>query len=1363
MTISFNSETDIAANEDISLFPTSLAQQRLWFLYQLEPQSPAYNLTANMHLNMVVDVQALQASLNALLERHEVLRTSFVVDDSFDGLPMQMIIPNLTLSLPLVDLSQIPEPQRQQEVLCLANQEAQQTFDLGQAPLLRARLLKLAEQDFLLLLTFHHIISDGWSINVFFEELAALYNAFVHGQPSPLPPTPLQYVDFAIWQQEYMKNNGLSEHLVYWKQQLAGAPTTLDLPTDHPRPLSPSSRGSHYVITLPITLADALKTLSRQQGTTLYMTMVAAFQCLLFRYSAQEDLVLGTVASGRTLAGTESLLGFFVNTLVLRTNLSGNPTFNELLKRVREVILQADAHQEMPFDYLVKELQPERIPGQNPLFQVLLSLDPATTASSTSWIPGSIAGQTNTSKFDLSLELNDHSQGIDCTFEFSTDLFEEATIERMAGHWQTLLEGIVADSSRRLADLPLLTEQEHHQLLTTWNATQKDYPQGKSIHQFFEEQVERTPDAIALILGQQQMTYQELNRRANQLAHYLQELGVGPEVMVGVCVKRSIEMIVSLLGIFKAGGGYVPLDPEAPMERLAFQMEETQMPVLLTQESLLMRLPHQQIQLLCLDRDWDSIERYSPSNPISEVLSEQLAYVIYTSGSTGRPKGVLVEHGTLAAHCRAMAQIYELKAEDRVLQFSTTAFDASLEQILPTLLVGARLVIRGTTIWSPQQLLHQIQQEQLSVINLSPAYWQQVLQDWVQVPGRVRASSLRLVIVGGDQLPPEALRLWRRIPLHSVRVLNAYGPTETIITATVYNTADYVEDPISSQRVPIGRPLPNRTAYLLDKAGQMVPIGVTGELHLGGELLARGYLKRPELTTEHFIADPFSSEPNARLYRTGDLARYRSDGNIEVVGRVDQQVKIRGFRIEVGEIEAVLSQHPAVREVAVVVREDRPGEKSLVAYVVARPGQHLQSQQLRHFLQEKLPSYMLPAAYVMLEALPLLPTGKLNRQALPAPELTGLTDEENFVAPKLLIHQQLVQIWEELLDVRPIGIRDNFFYIGGHSLLAARLVDRIKHVFGKNIALSTLFSGPTIEQLADALQQQEGTDARVSLLPVQSGGSKQPLFFLHGDWTGGAFYCFTLGRVLGPDQPFYALEPYKFSGLRTLPSFEEVARAHVEAMRAIQPRGPYLLGGFCNGGLLAYEMARQLQAAGEQVDFLGLINPTPPVQFEALRKLNSRIGKFLPLNEKQQVNLLIRGRHALRHMYRLLHPSGDRVQDFDQLLAIDPRLNSMFPPIDALYNDYVGAFTGIMSRYETGVYSGRITFYWATEEPGIEDTWHPVTRAKNSEDIENYAVPGTHMSCVTDHIQELAQCFSSSLQKAEVDTQPEPKHISINS
>ncbi len=1339
--------------------PLSFGQQQLWLLAQLAPDTPAYNESVTLRLPGALDVPLLEKSLNEFINRHEAWRTIFPV---LDEQPVQVVQPAMPLDLQVLDLSNLPESEREGEAIRLATGQAIPPFDLAHGPLLRALLVHLNENDHRLFMTLHHIIFDAVAINqIFLPELHALYEAFSHGEPSPLAPLPIQYTDFATWQRESQQKEDFAHELAYWKQQLAGAPQVLELPTDRPRPAVQSSRGSMQAFTLSRHLTDGLKALSSQEGVTLYMTLTTAFQTLLHRYTGQTDLVIGTVTSNRKRPEVQGLVGYFLNTLVLRTNMEGDPTFRELLGRVREVVISARRHEEVPFEFVVKELQPERSLSYTPLIQVIFSYQPSLPRLPAGWTCSQMDVQTYTTKFDLSVELDERADGLIGRFIYNTDLFEDATILRMIGHLETLLEGIVADPGEHIAKLPLMREDERRTMLIDWNATRISYPQDGCLHQLIEAQVERTPDAIALLCEHEQLTYRELNARANQLAHHLQQLGVGPEVMVGVCLERSLEMIVGLLAILKAGGVYVPLDPDYPRERLAFLLADSHMQVLLTQRRLLNRLPAQQTHPVCLDSDWQAISQQSETNPLSKVQAEQSAYVIYTSGSTGQPKGVLIPHQAIATHCRSIAQLYELRPYDRVLQFSNITFDASLEQILPTLLVGARLVVRGQEIWSPAVLLRHIKQQGLTVINLPPAYWQQALREWIKKPEQLQDHQLRLVIVGGDRLLPEMVQGWRQTPLRSARLLNAYGPTETTITATLYELPHDGEHELLEPSVPIGRPVPPRTIYILDRAGHPVPVGVPGEIHIGGPLLARGYLNRPALTAERFIADPFGSEPGARLYKTGDLARYRPDGTIEYMGRMDQQVKLRGFRIELGEIEEVLTRHPQVRDAVALAQEDGAGEKSLVAYIVATGKESLSSHELRHYLQQKLPAYMVPTVIVQLESLPLLSSGKVDRRALPAPEVVKRTEEETFVAPKLLIHQQLVQMWEELLDVRPIGIKDNFFYLGGHSLLAARLVDHIEHTFGKRIALSTLFSGPTIERLAEALQQQEQVGARTSLLPVQVGGSKRPLFFLHGDWTGGAFYCFSLARALGPDQPFYVLEPYKFGGLQTLPSFEEIAAAHIESMRTVQPEGPYLLAGFCNGGLLAYEMARQLEAAGEHVDFLALINPSIPVQFKTLRTLGSLISKSLRLGVKMQAILFLHMRHALRHIYRHLYPSSSRVQDFDQLLAIDPRLKAMFPPVEALHNDYVGAFTWLVSQYETGIYAGKITFYWAREEPGMENSWQPVTQAKKSEDIETHFVPGTHMSCVTDHIQDLAECLRLSMMRVQEETAGQVSHSGV--
>jgi amino acid adenylation domain-containing protein len=816
-----------------------------------------------------------------------------------------------------------------------------------------------------------------------------------------------------------------------------------------------------------------------------------------------------------------------------------------------------------------------------------------------------------------------------------------------------------------------------------------------------------------------------------------------------VCLERSLDQVTALVGILKAGAVYVPLDPEAPHERIRYVAQDTQMPLLLTQHRLHGKVSGTRAAVVSLDRDWELIGQQSDEEPVGPPPEDQLAYVIYTSGSTGQPKGVMVERTVLAAHCRAMIEVYGLGPQDRVLQFSQYSFDASLEQILPALAAGSRLVMRGNELWSPRQLRDEVKSQQVTVMNLPPAYWQQAVREWAAAPQELAGTQLRLVIVGGDRMAADGVRQWRDLGLRGVRLLNAYGPTETTITATVGEIGP------GQERITIGRPLPGRRVYILDRCGRPVPAGVVGELYIGGDLLARGYLNQPELTRQRFVPDHFAAQPGGRLYRTGDLARYLSDGCIEYMGREDQQVKIRGYRIELGEVETVLAQHPAVEEAAVLTAGTGAAQE-LVAYVAARMAGPLEDE-LRSYLLQKLPGYMQPAVIEQLEKLPRLATGKLDRRGLPAVDRGKRRGKEEYLAPKLLVQQQLVQIWQELLEARPIGIRDNFFDLGGHSLLAAQLVARIEQVHGKRLALSTLFAKPTVEQLAVALQesgQEEGGKPRI--VPLHAGGSRQPFFFLHGDWTGGAFYCFALARAAGPEQPFYVLEPYSFSDRDGAPTLEAVASAHIEAMRRVQARGPYRLGGFCNGGLLAYEMARQLERVGERVEFLGLINPSDPVQASALRAACGWVNRVIRPDSRRQADLYLRARHAQRHVYRRLRPGGSRVQDFGKLLAIEPRLAGMFPPREALYRDYVGVFNWVVAGYQTGIFSGKITFYWAREEPAIARSWQPVIGGKEAACSEEHEVAGSLMSSVTDHIEGIAEILSERLSRAErEDRRPE--------
>jgi amino acid adenylation domain-containing protein len=1075
--------------------PLSFGQQRLWFLDQLEPGSPLYNNPAAVHLRGRIEPQTLERCLNDIVRRHEVLRTTFAADD---GQPRLVIAaPDsdaARIAINVVDLRVLPQNDRDAEVLRLALSDAQQPFDLARGPLLRLNLLRLAADEHVALLTMHHIVSDGWSVMVLLQELVALYAAYAAGEASPLPALAVQYADVAAWQQQWIEcadahaagaKPPRQQQLEYWQQQLGGEVTTLELPADRPRPALQSFRGATHWFALPRPLYRALEALAQREGVTLFMTLLAAFQTLLARYSGQEDLWVGTPVAGRNRVEAESLIGFFVNTLVMRTDLSGNPTFREVLGRVREMAIDAFAHQDVPFEMVVDALQPERDLSRTPLFQAMFVLQdaPLTGLEGQGLQVTPLEIDSGTAKFDLTLYLEQDDAELRGWFNYNTDQFDTATIERMHMHWLTLLEGIVADATQPIAGLPLLSEAERRQLLVEWNETATDAAPAPCVHHLIEAQAAQRPNAVAVVCEGQELTYGELNRRANQLARYLQRRGVGPEQLVGICLERSLDSIVALLAIFKAGGAYLPLDPAYPAERLAFMIADAQPIVLITFAGLqVSRLAGWDAQTCepvnlptCnLDTDWPAIAQEPASDPERSADRANLAYVIYTSGSTGKPKGVMIEHGAFADHCRDILRSYELTPDDGVLQFASLNFDASLEQIIPTLMAGAKLVLRGPELWNPADFHHQVAAHDLTVINPPTAYWHQLTQEWAAAPERVPVDRLRLVIAGGDAMRPESVELWRQLPVRTARLLNAYGPTETTITATIYEVPLATDDAPMLRALPIGRPLANRVAYVLDRHGNPAPVGVPGELYLGGLGVARGYLNRPELTAEKFIPNPFGA---GRLYRTGDLVRYRPDGCIEFLGRVDNQVQVRGFRVELGEVEAVLDYHPAVRESIVLAREDVTGHMQLAAYVlphsVTGADAPPDAAALRVFLAERLPDYMIPASFVVVDEWPMTPSGKVDRKALPAPELTQAERAKTYVAPRDPVEEDLARIWAEVLGVERVGVYDNFFDLGGHSLLATRLVSQLRENFAVDLPLRRLFETPTVAGLALLIAQSQ--------------------------------------------------------------------------------------------------------------------------------------------------------------------------------------------------------------------------------------------------------------------------------------------------
>lgn len=1056
--------------------PLSFAQQRLWFIDQLEPGSYAHNILTAIRFTGELERAALERSIDEIVQRHESLRATFQV---VDGQPVQVIAVAWPKLLQSISLESFPESEREAEMMRLANNEVLMPFDLQKGPMLRVTLMRLGEREHVLLFTMHHIISDGWSRGVLSREFATLYDVYLQGKPSPLDELPIQYADYAAWQRERLHGQLLEKELGYWTKQFEGFDSVLELPTDRVRPAVQTFHGARHHFALPPHLTAGLEDLALREGATLFIVLLAAFKVLLMRYSRQDDIVVGTPVANRSRVETEGLIGFFANTLALRTDLSGDPSFRELLARVRQVAVGAYAHQELPFERLVEELRPQRDLSRTPLFQVMFLLDntPLETLKLGHLKVNPIEFDGKISPFDLSLHLEERADGVKGSFEYNTDLFEASTIARITECFLQLLQGIVARPDERLSLLPMLTEEAKHQLLVERNNTSINYPGENCVLEMFVRQAEQTPEAVALVFEEKQLSYRELNTCTNQLAHRLRKLGVRPETTVGVCLERSAEMIVALLATLKAGGAYVPLDAAYPQERLAFILEDAAVHVLLTQRALAGVLPEQKCEVVYLDADWEMIARENHESPAVEVAPENVAYVIYTSGSSGLPKGVQITHRSLANYTNAAAQEYEINAHDRVLQFASISFDTSAEEIYPCLTRGATLVVRNDSMISTvHSFLDKCREQSLTFLSLPTAYWHEL----VSVIAAEKLSfppSVRLVILGGEKANPKHWSLWKEHVGRSTLVENTYGPTEATVIATAYKMIDEVAyDPIVRE-IPIGRPLPNTQCYVLDQHLQPLPITVPGQLYIGGEGLARGYLNRPNLTADRFIPNPFS-HIGERLYRTGDVARYRPDGNLEFMGRVDEQVKLRGFRVELGEVEAALLTHSEVEQ-AIVVSREHAGQKRLIAYVVpANQQEELNVGLLRTYLKTKLPDYMVPAVFVTLAAFPLTRNGKVDRRALPVPDQTKPELEADYVAPRNDLESKMAEIWAESLGVNRVGIHDNFFELGGHSLLATQLNARVVKVFAVELPLRSFFESPTVAGLAELVAQEQNRPAK---------------------------------------------------------------------------------------------------------------------------------------------------------------------------------------------------------------------------------------------------------------------------------------------
>jgi aspartate racemase len=1294
--------------------PLSYAQQQVWLHSQLAPDLPVYHETMTIRRRGALDAGVLERAFNEILRRHEAWR---ITVDVVDGEPVQVAHPEFRVSLPVRDFTDLPIGKREVASLRLATEEARRPFNLKKGPLFRALLCRLGSEDYRIYLTFHHIIFDGVSgYRIFWRELKILYAAFLAGLPSPLREPGLQYTDFAIWQRQWIAEGGIASQMQYWRERLRERPAPLELSPATSRVPLETFRGALHRVQFSASLSEEIAALSRREGATPFMTLLAAFQVLLQRYTSRDEFTVGTINSGRSRSELENVFGCFQNPVVLRASLAGNPSFRELLRRCRESTLEAISNGDVPFESLVRGLRVPHDASRNPLFQVLFTVVPALPEDDSGWHITQLDVETGTSKFDLYLELDEQVSGITGRFIYSTDLFNGATIARMAGHLETLLTGVIENPDAPVSDLPLLTHAERRELLVQWNDTRREYPREQTVHGIFEEQAARQPNSVALLYRETQLTYGELDQRANQFAHRLHDLGVVRGDLVGISLERHTDLVAALLGVLKAGAAYLPLDSELPPERLALLIRESHAKVVVTQSSLQRRLPPE-LKLISVDENAASLEACSRDRFDTGTGPSDLAYVMYTSGSTGTPKGVEVCHRSIV--CLLFSVNYaQLGPEETFLQLAPLAFDASTFEIWGPLLHGGRCALFPERMATITGLGDALRNNKVSTLWLTSSLFNSVID---HNPRALR--EVKQLLIGGEALSAAHVR-YAVEALPETRIINGYGPTE----ATTF-TCCYRIPPLNvanATSIPIGRPISNTRVYILDRHRQPVPVGISGELYIGGDGLARGYLNDPRLTAERFLPDPFSDNPSDRLYRSGDICRYRADGNIEFLGRADDQVKIRGHRIEPGEVEAALKMLPSIRNAAVVVREDPSGDKRLVAYWVPAAAMDDGADLIRTALRRLLPEYMIPAVFMKLEVMPLTANGKVDRHRLPVPEAHEQELVRGFKRPKGDVESRLLRIWESVLGRGAISVDDDFFDMGGHSLLAVRLMDRIEREMGRRLPLSALFQAPTVERMAALLMKEGPRSSWECLIPIEPRGSRPPLFCIHG--VGGTLLRLgELARLLGDDQPVYGLEARGLDGKnRPLDRIEEMAALYIREMRSLQPEGPYYLCGLSFGGVVAFEMAQQLLAQGQKVGVLALFD-TFPGQVETRVAL---FRKFLGFSSNDKIHYAWgKGARIVRRIRRL-----------PQNLRLPKPLK-----------DVKRACHFAALRYVPHAYAAPVTLFRARERAlrGFDDPkagWEEWARGG----LEIHSVAGDHLSIVAyPNVQFLAQALRECLERAQ--------------
>lgn len=1328
----------IAPRPSGSVPQLSFAQERLWFLDQLMPGSPVFNVPIAVRISSSINLSTLQRSINEIVRRHEVLRTTFT---TVDGKPNPVTIADLDLKLEVIDLS--THRDRDTKARRLIKEEAHRPFDLARAPLIRTTLVNMSEQESIFLLTMHHIISDGWSIVLFFQELSALYGAFVNGEASPLTDLPIQYADYAAWQRHWLRGEVLERQLAYWKNQLGGELPVLDLPTDRLRPAVQTYSGARVKLTLSRELSDAVLTLSRREGVTLFMTLLAAFKVVLHRYSGQKDIIVGSPISNRPGAETEKLIGFFLNNLALRTDLSGDPTFRELLARVRTTALDAYANQDVPFEKLIEELKPERDLSRSAIFQVYFNLFnfgeeielPGEAPQAISFVDAWLDSEDTQSKFDLTLYAGWQNETLKLASVYNTDLFAESSMTQMLEHLRNVLAAVVANPTLPISDHALgqkLPDSNANAAIRPTNSfirfKRKDIEQ--SISQRFEEQVGKCPARIAVKTKNHEWAYSELNARANQIAHSILSLGGDEAARVALLFEHDAPMIAAILGSLKAGQTYVPLDPTYPVERLSDVLQDSQSSVIVTnQKNFELATELGGVRVVNVDDLDSTVPKHNPS---LEIDPNTLAYILYTSGSTGRSKGVMQNHRNVLHFIRAYTNNLHISAGDRLTLLSSYCFDAAVMDIYGALLNGATLYPIDIKEDGFDALIDTVSEERITIYHSTPTVYRYFVNEvWsapAQQSGDGTLDSLRLVVLGGEQVTRTDVEIYRQKFSDKCLFVNGLGPTESTVSLQFFIDKD---TSIWGERVPVGHPVDHTEVLLLDRAGK--PTDVHGEIAIKSEHVALGYWRNPDATKAAFV----NNGSSARVYRTGDMGRRLPDGSIVFAGRKDLQVKIRGMRVEPGEIETAIGKLPGVRESAVIATANGARDLRLVAYVVPRNGRPIVMDDLRTSLRERLPDYMVPSAFVVIDSLPLTASGKLNRRALPAPA-DSETRTEQTAAPRTPTENLLVEIWSDVLGVPRIGIHENFFDLGGHSLLAVRLFSRVEKRFGRRWPLTTLFQAPRIAQLAAAIEK-EWSPKWSSLVAIKPEGSRPPFFCVHG--LGGNVVEFSdLARHLSDDQPFYGLQSQGLDGKEPpLESVEEMAAHYIKEMRELQPAGPYLIGGRSLGGTIAFEMARQLRAEGHKIALLALLDTYPTRSARLSERLASHVHNLKRLSFRERVDYLA---YKTRFVPRKVRSGIWRMfySLFQWLGRPLPRALSTITEFNSL----------AARRYSPQAYDGKVTLFWASGDLRASNDLVEGWRALLPGGIEVQEIPGTHLDIIKEpHVGKLARKLSECLERAK--------------